>query len=72
MTDSELEAVDHALDSMMLNGGMSKVGLGSGKPLLSVEDAQAKLDPGTLKALAEKFKGSLTQMRHLDEKDQMF
>lgn len=47
-------------------------GMGKGKDLLSVEDAQAKLSPEILKALAEKFKGSLTQTRHLDERDQIF
>lgn len=43
-----------------------------GKALMRVEDAQAKLSPDILEALADKFKGSLTQMRHLDERDQIF
>lgn len=71
ITDEELEAVDHALDSMML-GEASAPALGKGKPLLTVEAAQAKLSPDILKVLAEKFKGSLTQVRHKDERDQIF
>jgi len=71
ITDEELEAVDHALDSMML-GEPSSPALGNGKPLLTVEEAVAKLSPDILKVLAEKFKGSLTQVRHKDAQDQMF
>jgi hypothetical protein len=72
VTDEELEAVDDALDSMMLNEAASTAGLAKGKPLLTVEEAQAKLSPEILKVLAEKFKGSLTQVRHKDERDQIF
>ena len=70
VTDEELEAVDASLDAMML--GESMASFGKGKPLLSLEQAQAKLSPEILKVLTEKFKGSLTQMRHPDERDQIF
>jgi hypothetical protein len=56
----------------MMLGEISALGLGNVKPLISVEDAQAKLSPNMLKVLAEKFKGSLTQVRHKDERDQIF
>lgn len=42
------------------------------KPLLSVEEAGAKLNEDILSVLAEKFKGSLVKVRHIDERDQMF
>ena len=42
------------------------------KPLISLEYAQAKLSPNILKVLSEKFKGSLTEVRHKDERDQIF
>ncbi len=70
VTDAELEAVDASLDAMML--GESATNFSKGKALLSVEQAQAKLSPEILKVLAEKFKGSLTQVRHPDERDQIF
>ncbi|MDQ8193345.1 hypothetical protein QEH59_02845 [Coraliomargarita sp. SDUM461004] len=71
ISDEELEAVDQALDSMMLGeAAVSK--LAKGKPLLTVEEAQAKLSPGILEVLATKFKGSLTQVRHIDEQDKIF
>lgn len=72
MTDEELDAVDDALDSMMLNESASPKGVAKGEPLISLEEAQAKLSPEILKVLAEKFKGSLTQVRHRDERDQIF
>lgn len=71
ITDEELDAVDDALDSMML-GEASAKSLGKSKPLISVEDAQEKLSPEILKVLADKFKGSPTQVRHKDERDQIF
>jgi hypothetical protein len=70
VTEAELEVVDASLDAMML--GESAASFSKGKPLLSVEQAQAQLSPEILKVLAEKFKGSLTQMRHPDERDQIF
>ena len=70
VTVAELDAVDASLDAMML--GESATSFGKGKVLLSVEQAQAKLSPEILKVLAEKFKGSLTQVRHPDERDQIF
>lgn len=73
VADSELEAVDHALASLTLHEDLPGSGsMGKVKALMSVEDAQTKLGPDILKALADKFKGSLTQMRHLDERDQIF
>jgi len=66
VTERDLRAVDHALDSMMGTSAHE------GEPLMTLEEAQAKLDPETLKVLAAKFKGSLTQMRHLDDKDMLF
>ena len=42
------------------------------KPLISVQDAQAKLSPNILKVLSKKFKGNLTEVRHKDERDQIF
>ncbi len=71
VTEEELEAVDQALDSMML-GEAAVSQMTKGKPLLTVEEAEAKLSPGILEALAVKFKGSLTQVRHQDEQDKMF
>ncbi len=68
--DEELEAVDASLDAMMLQETGSR--LNSGKPLLTIEEAQAKLSPEILKVLSEKFKGSLTQTRQIDERDQIF
>lgn len=70
VTDAELEAVDASLDAMMLQE--AGPGLNSGKPLLTIEEAQAKLSPEILEVLSKKFKGSLTQTRHLDERDQIF
>lgn len=67
VTDSDLRAVDRALNSMMNQQSASE-----GKPLMSVEEAEAKLSPDILPVLAVKFKGSLTKMRHLDERDQIF
>ncbi|MBT64523.1 hypothetical protein QEH52_00880 [Coraliomargarita sp. SDUM461003] len=72
VTAEELEAVDQALDSMMLGEAAAVSKLVKGKPLLSVEEAGSKLSPEIIKALAEKFKGSLTQVRHMDEQDKMF
>lgn len=46
--------------------------MGKGRALMSLDEARAKLSPDILKALADQFKGSLTQMRHLDERDQIF
>jgi hypothetical protein len=43
-----------------------------GTALISVEEAQAKLPPEVLEVLAAKFKGSLTQVRRRDERDQIF
>jgi hypothetical protein len=71
LSDKKSTSVDKAFDPMML-GEISALGLGNVKPLISVEDAQAKLSPNILKVLAEKFKGSLTQVRHKDERDQIF
>jgi hypothetical protein len=72
VTDSEIDAVDHALDDMMLEEALPNAGKVQSKSLMTVEDAQAKLSPEILKALAEKFKGSLTGTRQVDERDQIF
>jgi hypothetical protein len=66
VSDSDLRAVDQALDQIMSNSGAK------GDALLSLEEAQAKISPEILEVLAIKFKGSLTQVRHIDERDQMF
>ena len=46
--------------------------LTSEEALISLNHAQAALTPEVLKVLDEKFKGSLTQVRHVDERDQIF
>ena len=56
----------------MLLGESSATDLAIAKPLISVEDAQAKLSSNILKVLSEKFKGSLTQVRYKEERDQIF
>ena len=71
ITDEELNAVDKVLDPMML-GESSATDLAIAKPLISVEDAQGKLSSNILKVLSEKFKGSLTQVRYKEERDQIF
>ena len=71
ITDREFDTVDKALDPMVLGEG-SATDLAIAKPLISVEDAQAKLSSNILKVLSEKFKGSLTQVRYKDERDQIF
>lgn len=70
ISDAELEGSDPTLDAMGLVDALPT--RGQGEPLIPVEEAQAKLPPEVLKALEEKFKGSLTQVRHRDERDQMF
>ena len=63
--------VDHALDPMALNES-STADLVITKPLISVQEALAKLSPNILEVLSKKFKGSLTEVRHKDERDQIF
>ena len=46
--------------------------LTSEEALISLDHAQAALTPEVLKVLDEKFNGSLTQIRHVDERDQIF
>lgn len=70
ISDAELEAVNQSINPIILNETLSKHG--QGKELISVEDAQAKLPPEVLQVLATQFKGSLTQVRHRDERDQLF
>jgi hypothetical protein len=70
VSESELEAVDQALESMLLSE--DRAARAKGKALQTLEEAQSKLSPDILNALAEKFKGSLTQVRHIDERDQLF
>ncbi|NCF78170.1 MAG: hypothetical protein GWP45_13375 [Proteobacteria bacterium] len=71
LTDEGFDTVDKILDPMLL-GGSSAADLAISKPLISVEDAQAKLSSNILKVLSEKFKGSLTQVRYKEERDQIF
>ena len=71
LTDKESALVDHALDSTTLSGS-SATDIVINKPLISLEDAHAMLSPNILKVLSEKFKGSLTEVRHIDERDQIF
>ncbi len=71
LTDKESVLVDHALDPMALHES-STTDLVITKPLISVQEAQAKLSPNILKVLSEKFKGSLTEVRHKHEQDQIF
>lgn len=65
--------MDDALDALILEEAAPSAKGGQDKPsLLSVDEARAKLSPEILKALADKFKGSLTQTRQIDERDQIF
>ncbi len=70
VTAEELEAVDASLDAMMLEE--SGTALNTGNTLLSIDEAREKISPEILEVLNKKFKGSLTQTRHLDERDQIF
>ena len=71
LTDRESAILDNAHDTMILNES-SATDLVITKPLISLEYAQAKLSPNILKVLSKKFKGSLTNVRHKDERDQIF
>jgi hypothetical protein len=70
VSDADLATVDVELDSMGLNETLAASG--SGDDLISLEEARAKLPPEVLEALAAKFKGSPTQVRQRDERDQLF
>ena len=50
----------------------SGTALNTGNTLLSIDEAREKISPEILEVLNKKFKGSLTQTRHLDERDQIF
>lgn len=41
-------------------------------PLMTMEEAKQRLGPKVLAALSDKFKGSLTDIRHSDENDILF
>ena len=71
LSDKAFDMVDKALDPMMISQN-SSTDLVFDKPLISVEDAQAKLSTNILKILSEKFNGSLTHVRYKDERDQIF
>ena len=71
ITDKKSVTVDNATDPMIL-GESSATDLVIAKPLITVEDAQAKLSSNILRVLSKKFKGSLTQVRYKDERDQIF
>ena len=44
----------------------------SGEPLMTTEEASARLGPQVIAALAAKFNGSLTEIRYPDEDDMLF
>ena len=44
----------------------------SGRPVMSQAEAAQRLGPTVLAVLAEKFNGSLTDVRHPDENDMFF
>ena len=44
----------------------------SGEPLMTTEEASARLGPQVIAALAAKFNGSLTEIRYPDEDDTLF
>lgn len=44
----------------------------SGEPLITVIDATERLGPKVMAALADKFNGSLTDIRYSDEDDMLF
>lgn len=44
----------------------------SGEPLITAEEATARLGPKVMAALAAKFNGSLTDVRYPDEDDMLF
>lgn len=75
--DPERVAQDAAADLLATEapgefsrGGASKpVGGQSGEPLITVEEATQRLGPKVMAALADKFNGELTVVRHPDEKD---
>ena len=71
LTDKESALVDHALDPTTLTDSSAR-DLVFTRPLITLEDALAKLSPNILKVLSEKFKGSLTEVRHMDKRDQIF
>ncbi|TVP75194.1 MAG: hypothetical protein EA353_14405 [Puniceicoccaceae bacterium] len=70
LSETELDGTDPLVDNEALNEVLSVKAQDTA--LLSLEEAQAKLPPEVLQVLAEKFKGSLTQVRHRDERDQIF
>lgn len=64
----EFTDVDSAVASEMALPNALKQAARSG-PLITVEQAKAKLGPAILDVLDRKFKGSLTEVRHTDELD---
>lgn len=44
----------------------------SGEPLITAEEATKRLGPKVMAALADKFNGSLTDVRYPDENDMLF
>jgi hypothetical protein len=78
--DPERAAQDAAADLMAEEsaGGFStdkkvepKV-VHSGEPLITAEEATQRLGPKVMAALADKFNGSLTDIRYPDENDMLF
>lgn len=77
--DSERAAMDAAVDlqAQETAGSFSTVKaapkiIHSGEPLMTTEEASARLGPQVIAALAAKFNGALTEIRHPDEDDMLF
>ncbi len=58
------EAVSSPAESAP-NGNVAKI-----PPSLTLEEAAARIDPQVMQALADKFNGSLAEVRATDDKDQ--
>ncbi len=66
VTDSELEAVDNALEHMILGEALPEIKIVKSKALISLDQAHAKLSPEILSALVDMVIGRWTQVCHLD------
>ena len=72
ISTAELEGASQPADASSLNQALAAQSQGQGQALISLADAQAKLPPEVLRVLGTHFKGSPTQVRHRDERDQIF
>ncbi|NBB80433.1 MAG: hypothetical protein GVY36_13495 [Verrucomicrobia bacterium] len=70
ISDGELEGTAHPAEPTHLDHAFEAQK--RDEALITVEEAQAKLPPEVLQVLATQFKGRLTQVRHRDERDQIF